>query len=42
MTLWTGRDLPVLEALLNTSDTDVRDGYLSLGHGRARQPSDSI
>jgi hypothetical protein len=33
--LWTDRDLVVLQALLDARDPDVREGYLSLGHGRA-------
>jgi hypothetical protein len=36
VSLWTDRDLVVLQALLNARDPDLRDGYLSLGHGRAR------
>ncbi len=32
MSVWTQRDLPVLEALTNPTDEHVRLGYLSIGH----------
>jgi hypothetical protein len=32
---WTDRALPVLRALVSPSNDYVRDGFLSLGHGRA-------
>ena len=34
MSVWTDRDLPVLVALTAPSDEYIRDGYLTLGHGR--------
>jgi hypothetical protein len=37
MSVWTDRDLLVLEALTQAPDTDVREGYLSIGHGRGRE-----
>lgn len=37
MTVWTERDLPVLEALANPPDEHLRLGYLSIGHGRGAE-----
>ena len=34
---WTNRALPILEALRDPQDPHVRDGYLSLGRGRAEK-----
>jgi hypothetical protein len=37
VSVWTDRDLLVLQALTEAPDTDVREGYLSIGHGRGRE-----
>jgi hypothetical protein len=37
MTVWTERDLPVLEALSAPDDEHLRLGYLTIGHGRGAE-----
>jgi hypothetical protein len=37
MTVWSDRDLPVLLALTQPPDPQVREGYLSIGHGRGSE-----
>ncbi len=37
MSVWTERDLPVLEALAAPDDKHLRLGYLSIGHGRGSE-----
>lgn len=37
MTVWERRDLPVLRALTTSDDTYVREGHLTIGHGRGKE-----